>query len=420
MVEATRQPIDAVIEQIAAQSKLPLEEAVPLPVQAYWDPEFYEREIEQIFRRDWVCVARVEDVPSPGDYLAVDFGGEPLIVVRGQDDVVRVMSRVCRHRYVDLLGGKTSPDKRNRGCAERFECPYHAWTYRLDGSLLNAPEMLERPGFDRDNYGLRPIRHEIWQGFVFADIGGQADPLDMSDFEQTLDRYDFTGWKIADTVDWGESTVNWKIVVENYAECYHHIGIHKETLQPMWPIGTVELGEPTGRDWFYSRMKAGAETAAGEEEGFLLQPSWLPAHPALSAYQRSQSLLMVKFPMFMIVPSPDITFWFKAIPTGPETHRLEVALLVPEEHFGIENFDESVKETADFFRAFQAEDASINEYVQTTTRSANARGGVLHRHEQAIWQLQKYLAWRLAGVDSDADISNEAAPNSAASLASTS
>jgi phenylpropionate dioxygenase-like ring-hydroxylating dioxygenase large terminal subunit len=401
MSKTTAQSVSDLVQQIVRQAELPLEQAIPLPTQAYWDPAFYELEVDRIFRRDWVCIARVEEVPSAGDYLAVDLAGEPMIVVRGEDDEIRVLSRVCRHRYVDLLGGKTTDNQKVRGCAEWFECPYHAWTYRLDGSLMSAPEMLERPGFDQNSYGLRPIRHEIWQGFVFINLDGQAEPLEMSDFERVLDKYDFTNWRIATVVDWGESTVNWKIVVENYAECYHHIGIHKETLQPLWPIGTVELGEEQGTEWFYSRMKAGAETASGEEDGHLLQPSWLPPQRDLSAYQRSQSLLMVKFPMFMIVPSPDITFWFKAIPTGPETHRLEVALLVPEEHLGVDGLEDGVQEAADFFRTFQGEDASINEYVQSTTRSANASGGVLHRHEQAIWQMQKYLASRLRGAPSD-------------------
>lgn len=256
------------MRQIARQADLPLEQAIPLPTQAYWDPAMYEHELEHIFRKDWVCIARVEEVPDRGSYVAIDFAGEPLIIVRGDDSAVRVFSRVCRHRYVDLLGGKTSAEQQQRGCAERFECPYHAWTYRLDGSLLNAPEMLARPGFDPDAYGLRPIRTEIWQGFIFVNLDDASTaPLDMAGITAVQDGYDFTNWRIATVVDWGESKVNWKLVVENYAECYHHIGIHKNTLQPLWPIGTVEVGAERGSEWFYSRMMAGPETASGEEDG---------------------------------------------------------------------------------------------------------------------------------------------------------
>ncbi|EHK86743.1 aromatic ring-hydroxylating oxygenase subunit alpha [Rhodococcus pyridinivorans] len=388
--------LGGLVQQIRQQADLPLEQAVPLPTRTYWDPEFYEHELTHIFRKDWVCIARVEQAPEPGSYVSVDLAGEPLIVVRGEDDEVRVFSRVCRHRYVDILSGKTSDEAKRQGCAERFECPYHAWTYRLDGSLLSAPEMSARPGFDPAGNGLRPIRTEIWQGFVFVNLDDDTTrPFDMSEWEDVQDSYDFTDWRIATVVDWGESTVNWKIVVENYSECYHHIGIHKDTLQPLWPIGTVEVGHESGSEWFFSRMMAGVDAASGEEDGHLLQPSWLPPQPGLSAYQRSQSLLMAKFPIFMLVPSPDITFWFKALPTGPETHTLEVALMVPAQSLGTDGFEEGVKEAADFFRTFQAEDASVNEYVQSSVRSARAANGVLHPHEQPIWQLQKYLASRL-------------------------
>jgi phenylpropionate dioxygenase-like ring-hydroxylating dioxygenase large terminal subunit len=384
------------VRQTARQADLPLEQAIPLPAQVYRDPEFYEYELEHIFRKDWICIARIEEVPTAGSYLAADLAGEPLIVVRGNDEKVRVFSRVCRHRYVDLLGGMTTPEQQKRGCAERFECPYHAWTYRLDGSLLNAPEMASRPGFDPDAYGLRPIRTEIWQGFIFVNLDDDTTiPFDMSGMTGVQDSYDFSRWRIAEVVDWGESTVNWKIVVENFAECYHHIGIHKHTLQPMWPIGTVEVGDERGGDWFYSRMFAGPETASSEEDGNLLQPSWLPPQSGLSAYQRSQTLLLAKFPIFMLVPAPDVSFWFRAMPTGPETHRLEAKLLVPEESLEAEGFADGIKEAADFFRIFQAEDASVNERIQSTMSSARATGGVLQLHEQAIWQLQKYLAARL-------------------------
>jgi hypothetical protein len=97
----------------------------------------------------------------------------------------------------------------------------------------------------------------------------------------------------------------------------------------------------------------------------------------------------------MLVPAPDVSFWFRAMPTGPETHRLEAKLLVPEESLEAEGFADGIKEAADFFRIFQAEDASVNERIQSTMSSARATGGVLQLHEQAIWQLQKYLAARL-------------------------
>jgi phenylpropionate dioxygenase-like ring-hydroxylating dioxygenase large terminal subunit len=387
-----------IVEQIAAQAVLPLEQALPLPAAAYWDPDFHALELDRIFRRDWICVARAEEVPVPGSYLAVDVAGEPLIVVRGRDQQVRVFSRVCRHRYEDLLGGETPPDARVKGCVDRFECPYHAWTYRLDGSLLSAPEMAARPDFRKESWGLHQIRTEQWQGFVFVNLDDQAAvPFDMSGIERVQDGYDFTGWRIASRIEWGETRVNWKIVVENFLECYHHIGIHKNVLQPLWRLGKVQRGDYLGADWYYARMMAGPETAAGEEDGHLQMPLWLPAARGLSAYQRSHTLLFARFPLFMLAPGPDISFWFRATPTGPETHHLEMDLLVPEDSFAAENYQAGIQEATDFLRMVQTQDASVNERVQSTAKSRFARGGCLSVHEQPIWQIQKYLAERLSG-----------------------
>src|SRR5690606_16933233 len=102
--------VAGLVQQISKQADLPLEQAIPLPTRTYWDPEFYEHELTHIFRKDWVCIARVEQTPERGSYVSVDLAGEPLIVVRGDDDEVRVFSRVCRHRYVDILGGKNSDE----------------------------------------------------------------------------------------------------------------------------------------------------------------------------------------------------------------------------------------------------------------------------------------------------------------------
>lgn len=392
----SRADVSLLVEQIQKQAVLPLESALPLPAAAYWDESFYQLELERIFRKDWVCIARAEEVPDPGSYYAVDLAGEPLMVVRGADNEIRVLSRVCRHRYEDLLGGETPPEARLKGCAQRFECPYHAWIYRTDGSLLSAPEMGARADFDKSAFGLRRVRSQIWQGFIFVNLDDDGDDsLDMTGIEEIQEAYDFTNWRLTGVVDWGETRVNWKIVLENFLECYHHIGIHKNVLQPLWRLGKVERGSYTGHDWYYARMKAGPDTAIGEEDGHLQLPLWLPAAPGLSAYQRSHTLLFAKFPCFMLAPGPDIAFWFRSFPTGPETHRLDINFLVPETSLTDGNFDQGMQEATDFLRLVQGQDASVNEAVQSSAKSQYAADGVLSLHEQPLWQIQKYLASRL-------------------------
>jgi phenylpropionate dioxygenase-like ring-hydroxylating dioxygenase large terminal subunit len=393
----TTRSADDLVGVITEQSELPLEEAVPLPAQSYWDPQFHQLEVERIFKKDWVCIARCDEVPAAGAYLAVDMGDEPLVVVRGEDGQVRVFSRICRHRYVDILGGQRSADETRAGCVERFECPYHSWTYRLDGSLLNAPDMWARPTFRCEDYPLRAVRTQIWQGFVFVNLDDETQiPFDMSGIEQIQGNYDFTDWHLGANIAWGESPANWKIMVENFSEAYHHVGVHMASAQEMWPYGSVEIGDERGPDWYYSRMFVGAEAAVGEEEGHLIQPTWLPPQHGLTAYERSQGLLVLKFPTFMLLPAPDITFWFRATPVDAERHHLDIALLVPNSSETAPNLEEALQQAVDFFRPIQAEDASVNEKIQSTAKSIRATGGVLQRHEQPLWQLQKYLAKRLA------------------------
>lgn len=400
MTEVLSRPVadgvQALVQRIGEQAALPLEESRVLPARTYWDPDFYQYELEHVWRKDWICLGRVEEVPDKGSYRAVDLAGEPLMLVRGSDEQVRVFSRVCRHRYADLMGGERSDAERISGCVPRFECPYHAWIYRLDGSLLSAPEMSSRPGFDKTANGLREVRTEIWQGFVFVNLDENTEiPFDMSAIAELQDGYVFDEWEIASVIDWGETTVNWKIVVENFLECYHHIGIHKNVLQPLWRLGRVERGDYFGSDHYFARMLAGTEVAIGEEDGHLLHPLFLPAKTGLSAFQRSHTLLLAKFPAYLVAPGPDITFWFRSLPTGPETHRLEIHLLVPKEHRGTADFDERMKEATDFLQLVQAQDASVNEAVQASVKSKYAEDGVLQAHEQPAWQLQKYLASRL-------------------------
>src|SRR5512139_2237819 len=122
-------------------SALPFARASTLPPRCYVDPAFYEREVESIFRREWHCVARVDQLPEPGSYLAFDLVGEPLVAVRDLEGRLRVLSRVCRHRWMPVVEG--------RGRARSFQCPYHRWTYGLDGALLGAPEMDRSEGFER-------------------------------------------------------------------------------------------------------------------------------------------------------------------------------------------------------------------------------------------------------------------------------
>src|SRR5882724_2902557 len=133
-------------------------DCLTLPPTAYFSPDLQHLELDRIFRREWLCVGRQEQVPKPGDYYTIDVVGEPVVVVRGEDGVVRALNTICRHRYMPVVEGA--------GNLKRFTCPYHSWMYGLDGNLAAAPYMEGSARFDKATCRLPEYRLESWYGFL--------------------------------------------------------------------------------------------------------------------------------------------------------------------------------------------------------------------------------------------------------------
>src|SRR5579859_7817948 len=165
-------PLAEIQRGICEAAARPLNQAVTLPAQAYTSEEFFAWEINHVLRAGWQCIAHVSQIPKAGDFLNLDLLGEPLIVVRGKDDSIRVLSRVCPHRSMDIMpegfgyDGHVPAEARGSrpdcGHTRLFLCPYHAWTFELDGQLKACPEMQHAEDFCRDNFFLKPFRSEIW------------------------------------------------------------------------------------------------------------------------------------------------------------------------------------------------------------------------------------------------------------------
>lgn len=186
-----------------------------LPFAWYSDEETLRRERSRIFARSWQYAGRAEQVAEPGSYLATDAGGIPILVVRDRDGDLRAFLNVCRHRGAVLTDGC--------GTRETIQCHYHAWTYGLDGSLRAAPRSDREPGFDRDALSLLPASAGVWGPFLFVNPDPGAPPLDeqLGELPAILARdIDVDGLVFHSRVEFG-SNANWKVVVENFLECYH-------------------------------------------------------------------------------------------------------------------------------------------------------------------------------------------------------
>ena len=194
-----------------------------LAPECYRDAAFFELERERVLALGWHAIARWDELPEPGDYKSIHLSGEPLVVVRDEARALRVFSRICRHRAHPIVEGS--------GNTKRFVCPYHRWAYGLDGALVGAPLMKDEAGFDADACSLPELPTEAWAGFVMTTLNPTPKPLAPQLAE--LDKH-LLPHGLAEMVDVGvlefDSPWNWKVMVENFMESYHHIGPHADGL----------------------------------------------------------------------------------------------------------------------------------------------------------------------------------------------
>ncbi len=399
MTSSTRSEVpevDDLVEQIRRNAEKPMESAVPLPAQTYLDPEFYAHEKSQVLRRDWNVIARVEQVPAAGDFITLDFLDEPIVVVRGDDDQVRVFSRVCRHRFADIVADRAG-NVPSCGNLDHFECPYHMWSYRLDGELINAVDMTRSPGFDPARFNLVEVPSQIWQGFVFINLdGADTVPLSMESLTKQMETYDLSEWRLVGTHDFGVLPANWKLHVENFLEFYHHMGAHKDTVETLFPGLNTVVGD--GDDPFTSvgRCPASAEGAIAEVDGYLVAPTvtQLPVPPGLGPADCAVNAVATRFPMFMLVYFPDITYWYQLTPLAADSHQLVIHALVHESNVELVD-DEIVKKAYEFMVPVLDEDIGILERIQTNLSSGSTFGGALHEQEFPLLHMQRYLVHML-------------------------
>lgn len=388
------------LEQLVEYASRPLEEAQALPGSFYTCEALYEYERDRIFRRDWVYVARLDEVPNPGDWHAATIGGESIMLVRGADQRVRALSRVCPHRYMDVLSGS----EERTGRSESFICPYHSWSFDLQGELTGAPLMSRSTRFERekDSYCLREFKTEIWHGFVFVNLDSDAAPLAprLAEAEEVVAPYRLDEWRYLGGVKWPESEANWKLVMDNGRECYHHQGAHRESVEPLWPAHLVDADTTDSKHWFLQRLFVSPDAAVGEEDGHLMNPLMLPAIDGLSPWQKSHYVLLGVYPNMFIAPGPDLMFIARWFPTGPTRHIFELGYAVHESQLDNPELGKAIEETHEWAAQIQVEDSRMVTNIQKMLASSAAeRGGALSHLERPVWQFQKYLAHRLVGAD---------------------
>ena len=186
----------------------------------YTDPEIYQLELDRIVTRNWILAGHASQIPDAGDYLVFSLTNESAIIVRGKDGKIRAFANICRHR-----GSLVCLE--NRGNKRKFECPYHGWTYDLDGKLIGARSM--REDFNKEAYGLHPVSLSLLSGLIFVCFCDDPPSLEgaQRDLAEPMAMFDFENLKVAASKTY-PIAANWKLAIENYQECYHCATAHPE------------------------------------------------------------------------------------------------------------------------------------------------------------------------------------------------
>ncbi len=187
-----------------------------LPGWVYHDADFFAVEMDRVIRPSWQIVCHISDIAAPGDWHSLDYLGESIIVLRGDDGVVRALHNVCRHRASRLVDGAS-------GCAKKLVCPYHGWAYERDGRLSGVPNRGDYPGLDMSALGLKPVEMEIWNGFVFVRLegGGPSVAAMMAPFDAMIAPYRFADMQPMGRVTLRPRPLNWKTIGDNYSDGLH-------------------------------------------------------------------------------------------------------------------------------------------------------------------------------------------------------
>lgn len=345
-----------------------------MPPVFYTDPGVAAVENDAVFRDGWVCVGRVDEVPEAGSFFTTTIIGEPIVVVRGDDNQVRVLSNVCRHRGSRIAEGS--------GTTRQLLCPYHHWSYDLDGTNKRAPLMDQVDGFDPTQCALPNFATAQWMGWMFANLSGTAEPLAPQ--LVGLDPY-VAGYHTEDmrTVKVGPEywPVNWKVLAENFMEGYHLTPVHLKTLHPMTPTSLCEKIEGqlafTGYKSHYS-------------PGFEGRP---PFHPDMSEEQQRMSMMVWIYPGFVAAISPNSAVYMSVTPTLAEEVQTRWGVIARQDlHDAGEAMDRY-----DFAASFNAEDKVRLTALQHGLNSRYATAGPLGPSdlEGCTWDFYNYLAGQL-------------------------
>jgi glycine betaine catabolism A len=350
----------------------------------YWDEDVWREERDRIWHSTWVAVGRAEEVPDRGSYRTYDVAGESVFVTRNADGELRGFYNVCSHRGTRFL---------DEGCGtvkKAFKCPYHGWTYGLNGELLATPNVEQDEFFDRADYPLHAIHVDTYAGFLFLNLSS-ARPIPLVEFLRSgaetmtaFDRFSMQDLRIGHRIVY-EVKANWKILVENYNECLHCPTIHPELVQvvPLFRFGEV---------WDEDIRDDGLQMMEGATSFNPTGASTLPRFPGILEEDVNRYYGIYQFPNLALDMHPDCVQYYILVPREQgHTTVISDYLFMPET---IDDRDVSNEPVVDFWDLISKQDWAVCERAQVGVQSRAYTTGVYPRKDRFLyWFNEEYRHW---------------------------
>lgn len=350
-----------------------------LPGEAYASAEIFAWEQEHFFEASWVYLCREEEIERAGDYRAARLGRQGILLTRDDAGALHGFFNVCRHRGHELLAP---------GCAANaraIRCPYHAWVYDLDGALKAATRLGDVAGFDPATHGLLPVRVEAWQGWVFINVSGDAPPLDrwLGGLTGLVADHAPGRLRVAARHSY-EIAANWKIISENYHECYHCPQIHPQLCRVTPPDSGRNFSLPGAWAGGSMELMDGADTMSLDGKSRSTPLAGLHGQRLREVYY--YGLL----PNLLISPHPDYVLTHRLEPRAPDRTFIECQWLFPPEALARHGF--SPDYAVEFWDLTNKQDWHACESVQRGVGSLGYRQGPLSLRESAVYRFLTELA----------------------------
>lgn len=353
-----------------------------LPAAAYAGDEIFRLEQSAVFAKEWLCVGRTADLPAVGDYFVREIAGDSIVVLRGADGTLRAFFNVCRHRGSRLL------DTPSGHGLTRILCPYHSWSYHLDGSVQNAPLM--GGDFRKTDYALHAVRVDLHEGFIFVNLDASAPPLATHFAElPDLKRFRMAELVCGKRTEY-EVAANWKLICENYSECYHCANAHPQLSRLSDLIARSDRAQEVGACFNGGPMKLRDGIATMSMSG----QSRTPTIPGLTLEDCRYVHYYVIYPNLLLSPHPDYVLTHTAWPLSPGRTRVTCEWLFPRAAVAARDFDPA--DVVDFWDLTNRQDWALCERTQLGAQSRGFTPGPYQATEDCVHTFDRWYAARLA------------------------